>query len=50
MGISNYTAYEMAASGRLPVIRVGVKRIVVPKKAFHEWLETAQFETKTTAG
>lgn len=50
MGISNFTAYEMAASGKLPVIRVGAKRVVVPKKVFHQWLETAQFSPKASEG
>ena len=48
MGVSNYIAYEMAASGKLPAIRVGAKRVVVPRQVFHQWLETAQFSPKAS--
>ena len=38
LGISRALAYEMARTGKLPVLRFG-KRIVVPKKAIENMLE-----------
>jgi len=40
LGISRALAYEMARTGRLPVLRFG-KRIVVPRKAIETMLESA---------
>lgn len=33
MGISRSLAFKMAANGEIPVIRLGVKRLVVPTAA-----------------
>ena len=40
LGISRALAYEMARTGRLPILRFG-KRIVVPKKAIESLLESS---------
>ena len=40
LGISRALAYEMARTGRLPVLRFG-KRIVVPRKAIETMLDSA---------
>jgi len=41
LGISRPFAYQMANTGKLPVIRFG-KRMVVPKKAIEKMLEFPQ--------
>ena len=38
LGISRGMAYEMAAQGRLPVIRLGPRRMVVPIAALERML------------
>lgn len=40
LGIGRDASYEAARTGRLPVIRIGRKRMVVPKAAFHKMLES----------
>ena len=40
LGISRSLAYEMARTGRLPILRFG-KRIVVPKKAIENMLQSS---------
>ena len=40
LGIGRGLAYEMAKTGRLPVLRFG-KRMVVPRRLLDEMLETA---------
>jgi len=37
LGVGLATAYRMARNKHFPVIRLGWK-IVIPKKAFHRWL------------
>ena len=39
-------AYELARQEKFPSIRVG-RRIVVPKEAFHRWLEEAAFNKQS---
>lgn len=42
LGISKNMAYLLAGQeGGIPVLRLGAKRMVVPKAAFDEWLATA---------
>ena len=38
LGINLPKAYELARQEGFPAIRIG-RRIVVPKEAFHRWLE-----------
>jgi excisionase family DNA binding protein len=38
LGVSRTSAYALARSGVLPVLRVG-KRIVIPRAAFEKFLE-----------
>ena len=38
LGISRATAYMLANTGRLPVIRISDRRLIVPKKALDELL------------
>lgn len=38
LGISRNTAYDMAAAGRLPTIRMG-RRLLVPKAALEKLLQ-----------
>lgn len=42
LGISRATAYEMARLGQLPVIRCGIRRMVVPLAALKRMLEKAE--------
>ena len=41
LGISRGSAYELAAQGKLPVIRLGLKRMVVPIAALQRMLAEA---------
>ena len=41
LGISRATAYLLANTGRIPVIRLGERRLVVPKAALLKMLESA---------
>jgi excisionase family DNA binding protein len=43
--ISERSAYEMARTGRLGAIRLGVKRWVVPRKALERLIEEAATKT-----
>lgn len=38
LGISRATAYMLANTGRLPVIRISDRRFIVPRKALEELL------------
>jgi len=40
LGISRATAYALARQGRLPVIRISDRRLIVPKVALSRLLET----------
>jgi len=41
LGISKGTAYSLAREGRLPIIRISDRRIIVPKVALERLLEKA---------
>ena len=41
LGVGSARAYEMAAAGMFPSVRLGA-RIVVPRAAFKKWLETLE--------
>ena len=41
LGISRASAFNFANEGTIPAIRIGKRRMVVPKKALHELLESA---------
>ena len=41
IGISRATAYMLANTGRLPAIRISDRRLVVPRKALQEFLDSA---------
>ena len=41
LGISRATAYMLANTGRIPAIRISDRRLVVPKAALQELLESA---------
>jgi excisionase family DNA binding protein len=40
LGISRGLAYELARRGELPVLRLGSKRLVVPRQALEELLSS----------
>ena len=42
LGISRATAYMLASTGQIPTIRLGERRLVVPKAALMKMLETAE--------
>lgn len=39
LGISRGTAYQLAREGRLPVVRAGERRLLVPIKGLNDFLE-----------
>lgn len=39
LGISKANAYELCHSNNFPAVKVGERRIIVPKPAFVKWLE-----------
>ena len=41
LGISRATAYTLANTGRLPVIRISDRRWIVPRRALDELLDSA---------
>ncbi|HSV31728.1 MAG TPA: helix-turn-helix domain-containing protein [Atribacteraceae bacterium] len=43
-------AYELARQHGFPSIRISEKRIVVPRAAFHRWLETAAHDRGNYSG
>jgi excisionase family DNA binding protein len=45
LGISRATAYMLANTGRLPVIRISDRRFIVPVKALNELLDSASKKT-----
>ena len=42
LGISRATAYMLAGTGKIPTIRLGERRLVVPKAALMKMLESAE--------
>lgn len=47
LGINLPKAYELARQEGFPAIRIG-RRIVVPKEAFHRWLEQTALEKESS--
>lgn len=41
LGIGRASAYEAARTGQIPTLRIGAKRLVVPKRALERLLEQA---------
>lgn len=41
LGISRGTAYLLANTGGIPAIRIGQRRLVVPRKALEDFLSSA---------
>lgn len=41
LSISTATAYTLANTGRLPAIRISDRRIIIPRKAIDDLLESA---------
>ena len=41
LGINLPAAYELTRRADFPAIRVSPRRIVIPKQAFHRWLDNA---------
>ena len=39
LGISRGLIYQAINSGEIPHLRIGLKRIVIPRAAFYEWLQ-----------
>jgi excisionase family DNA binding protein len=39
IGVCNKTAYQMVTAGKLPVIRVSMRKVVIPKEALEQWLK-----------
>jgi excisionase family DNA binding protein len=42
LGISRATAYTLASTGKIPTIRLGERRLVVPRAALMKMLESAE--------
>ena len=40
-------AYELARQEGFPAIRISPRRIVIPKEAFHRWLEQAALDKQS---
>lgn len=47
LGISKGTAYSLAREGRLPVIRISDRRLIVPRVALEKMLSEAGSKDKT---
>ena len=41
LGVSRGTAYLLANTGGIPAIRIGQRRLVVPRKALEDFLSSA---------
>jgi excisionase family DNA binding protein len=46
LGINTVKAYELARRQDFPAIKIG-RRILVPKEAFHRWLEQAALDKQS---
>ena len=44
LGISRATAYMLAGSGQIPTIRLGERRLVVPRAALMKMLESVEVQ------
>lgn len=40
LGISRAYAYELAGSGELPTVRLGVRAVRIPREALGEWVRS----------
>lgn len=49
LGISRATAYMLANNGQIPTIRLGEKRLVVPRAALMKMLESAGKPKESTS-
>ncbi len=47
LGISRGTAYFLANTGGIPAIRIGQRRLVVPRKALEDFLSTVSKPKKS---
>ena len=47
LGINLPKAYELARQPGFPAIRVSSRRIIIPKEAFHRWLEQAALDKQS---
>ena len=50
LGISRGSAYELAAQGKLPVIRLGARRMVVPVAALEKMLAEVRTDQGGSGG
>jgi excisionase family DNA binding protein len=39
IGVCSKTAYQMVTAGKLPVIRISDRKVVIPKEALEKWLQ-----------
>jgi excisionase family DNA binding protein len=47
LGVSRAVVYEGLHAGIIPCLKLG-RRYVIPRKAFHEWLETSPWAKRLT--
>ena len=47
LGINLPRAYELTRQPGFPAIRVSSRRIIIPKVAFHRWLESAALDKQS---
>ncbi len=47
LGINLPRAYELTRQPGFPAIRVSRRRIIIPKEAFHRWLEQAALDKQS---
>ena len=47
LGINLPRAYELTRQPGFPAIRVSSRRIIIPKEAFHRWLEQAALDKQS---
>lgn len=45
LGISRNVAYSLVRQGRLPALRLGAKRLVIPREALERFLATSSDPT-----
>ena len=47
LGINLPRAYELTRQPGFPAIRVSSRRIIIPKEAFHRWLEQVALDKQS---
>jgi len=47
LGINLPLAYDLVKTPNFPAIRVSPRRIIIPKHAFHRWLDTAALDQQS---